>query len=47
MSYLNLCIFSLAGITAGMTVVVTYSTPTLCLHSAVVEMGLKVVAWTC
>lgn len=41
MSNLNLCICSLAGITPGMTVVVTHSAPTPSLCSAVVEMGLK------
>lgn len=45
MSYMNLCMCSLARIAPGMTLVVTYSAPTLCLHLAVAKMGLRAVAW--
>lgn len=47
LSYMNLCMCSLARITAGMTLGVTYSAPTVCLHLAVAELELREVVWTC
>lgn len=47
MSYMNLCMCSLARVTPGMTLDVTYSAPTLCLHLAVAELEFKEVVWTC
>lgn len=46
-TFMNLCMCSLARITPGTALDVTFSAPTLCLHLAVAELELKEVMWTC